>query len=105
MNYGCYQPGMVGMMPTFPGQPIGPTMPGVMPEQMPTMPGTQPLPTEATAYDQMNHRLTRLEQQVRRLEARVARLETPFPESQTPYQGPQGFEMPESTYSSNMHMV
>lgn len=110
MNNEYYQPGISrGMMPS--GMMPGTMMPGGMPPTMPNFSPQMPqgmMPPQvagATPLDQMNHRLTKLEQQVRRLEARVTRLETPFPESQAPGSSAQPFDLPESTFPSPMHMM
>lgn len=102
MNFRCYQPGMPGVgMPNYPGPGMGP-MPGA------GMPGAGAYSTNISECEQLEHGLFRLEQEVKRLDARITRLETPYQKQSTyqqPYQPTQGFEMPESTYPSNMHMM
>ncbi len=91
MNYGSYQP---GMMPNYP-QPM-------------LNVGTGQYPNEPYSQDQIMQRLTSLERQLTRLETRISRLETPFQETPSPeqqYPTTPGYEMPESTYPSNMHMM
>jgi len=97
MNYGYYQPEMPGLGSTCQCQPMA--TPNMMPSTMPGIaPGAGQYPTDTMQLNQIERRLTRLEQQVRTLDTRLSRLETPF-------QGGQNFDMPESTYPSTMHMM
>ena len=64
MNCGCYQPGMVGMMPTF-RSTNGTNNARRHAEQILQCLELHHYQLKQQLYDQMNHRLTRLEQQVK----------------------------------------
>lgn len=89
MQFGQYQPNITGMP---------------MPMPMPEPYGMGQMNMPSPQFDNIENRLSRLEQQVRRLNARVSRLEMavqePIPEAPQQFQSTQPFEMTEGNYPS-----